>query len=170
MKFKHLVLLAAALMMTFNMMSLNVNAAPQGEGNKNLAKGYVFAWCAVMLANGKTTQQGLSKFTTLAKANEITKVFYSDKWFADRFNDAMVIFKGQGEGAEGLIKRMPALFASFKKMKLKERVDFMLTLVIMASFDGSVSEKEADVIEKIVKTVNIKRDELLMAWMIWIQR
>jgi hypothetical protein len=68
MKFKHLVLLVAAFMMTFNMMSLNVNAATQEE--ENLAKGSIFAWCAVMLATGKTTQEGLSQFTTIAKAKE----------------------------------------------------------------------------------------------------
>ena len=168
MKFKHLVLLAAAFMMTFNMMSLNVKAATQEE--ENLAKGSIFAWCAVMLATGKTTQEGLSKFTTIASVNEFTKAFYSDKWLADRFNDAMVIFKGQGEGTEGLIKRIPELFKSFKKMELQKRVSFMLSLIVMAKFDNNVSEQEANVIEKIVKTIDISRDELLMAWMIWIQR
>ena len=168
MKFKHLALLAAALMMTFNMMSLNVNAATQEE--ENLAKGYIFAWCAVMLATGKTTEKGLSQFTTIASANEFTKAFYSDKWLAERFNDAMVIFKGQGEGTEGLIKRMPDLFKSFKTMKLQNRIGFMLSLIVMAKFDNNVSEEEANVIEKIVKVINISRDELLTAWMIWIQR
>jgi len=168
MKFKHLVLLAAAIMMSFNMMSLSVNAATQEE--ENLAKGSIFAWCAVMLATGKTTQEGLSQFTTIAKANEFTKALYSDKWLADRFNDAMVIFKGQGEGTEGLIKRIPELFKSFKKMELQKRVGFMLSLIVMAKFDNNVSEQEANVIEKIVKTIDLSRDELLMAWMIWIQR
>lgn len=168
MKLKHLVLLAAAFMMTFNMMSLSVNAAAQEE--EDLSKGSIFAWCAVMLATGKTTQQGLSQFTTIAKVNEFTKAFYSDKWLAERFNDAMVIFKGQGEGTEGLIKRMPSLFKSFKKMKVENRVGFMLSLIVMAKHDNNVSKEEADVIEKIVKVIDISRDELLMAWMIWIQR
>jgi uncharacterized tellurite resistance protein B-like protein len=65
---------------------------------------------------------------------------------------------------------MPELFKSFKKMELQKRVGFMLSLIVMAKFDNNVSEQEANVIEKIVKTIDLSRDELLMAWMIWIQR
>jgi uncharacterized tellurite resistance protein B-like protein len=65
---------------------------------------------------------------------------------------------------------MPELFKSFEKMELQKRVGFMLSLIVMAKFDNNVSEQEANVIEKIVKTIDISRDELLMAWMIWIQR
>lgn len=168
MKLKHLALLVAALLMTFNMMSLNANAAPVKD--KNLAKGFVFAWTAVMLSTGKTTNAGLGKFTVICKANEITKPFYSDKWFADRFNDAMKIFKGQNEGSEGLIKRLPKLMAGFKKLKKEHRIGFVLSLMIMAKYDGSISKREAELIEKITKVANLKKDELLTGWMIWIQQ
>ena len=165
MKLKHFFLLVAAFTMTFNMSLL-----AQNQTDQNLAKGYIFAWTAVMLAHGQTTKEGLGKFTTLATVNEITKKFYSDGWFSKNFEDGLKIFKVKGEGTEGLIKNAATLLATFNKLPQKERVEFMITLLMMANYDRNVSKEEADVIEKIANAINISRDDLLMAWMLWAQR
>lgn len=156
MKLKQAFLLIAALLMVSN---LGVAA------DKDLAKGCLYAWSAVMLADGKTPNAELALFNNFAKVSTTTKSFYNDKWIAKGFEEAIITWKKQG--MEALIKKLPAMLKGADEV---ERKLIIINFLMLAKADKDFNTKEIGVIQKIVKAVNFSRDDVLFAAMMYASR
>lgn len=153
MKLKQFVLLAVVLLMLVN---VPVSA------DETLAKGCLYAWSAVMLADGSTNNTELGMFNMFAKANNATKEFYSDKFVAKGFEEAIITWKK--EGMDALVKKIPPLL---KGATGDDRRIILYNFYMLADADNDFTSKEMGVIKSIIDEVNYSRDDVLYAGMIY---
>lgn len=145
--------------------ALMVVANMSVRADETLAKGCLYAWSAVMLADGATPNEELGMFTTFAKVNTATKDHYSDKFLASGFEESIIAFKQQGMDA--LVKKIVPML---KGAKPEDRGILLVNFFMLAKADGDFSAKEQNVISSIVKAVNFSRDEVLTASMVYASR
>jgi len=131
-------------------------------GDESLAKGFVYAWTAVALADGKISNEELGKLNTFAKATDATKNFYSEQWIAAIFEEAVIIYKQQGMDA--LIATIGPFFANAES---KERQILLYTLMLLGCIDGDFSSSEMGAVKSIVDAIDISREDVLFAGMVF---
>jgi len=153
MKLKQFMLLVTVLLVVANM---NVTA------DEALAKGCIYAWPAVMLADGSTSNAELGMLNTFAKANNATKDFYSEQFIAKYFEEAIVTWKQKGMDA--LIKKIPSLF---KAATSDDRRIVLYNFFMLANSDDNFTSNEMGAIKTIVDAVDFPRDDVLYTGMIY---
>ncbi len=136
------------------------NTAPLGD--ELLAKACVYAWSAVILADGQATNKELGLLNTFARANDATKNFYSETWIGEMFEEAIKIYKNQGMDA--LIAAIPPMFANATE---NDRRIVLYNLMMLATSDGDFDSKEMGVIKTFVDAVDMPRDDVLFTGMIF---
>lgn len=131
-------------------------------GDESLAKGFVYAWTAVAIADGHIANEELGKLNTFARATDATKNFYSEQWIAAIFEEAIKIYKQQG---------MDALIATtatyFQNAESKEKQILLYTLMDLGCIDGDFASHEMGAIKTIVDAMDISREDVLFAGMIF---
>ena len=131
-------------------------------GDESLARGFVYAWTAVAVADGQISNAELGKLNTFAKATDATKNFYSETWIAAIFEEAIKIYKQQGMDA--LIATIGPLFANAQS---KEKQILLYTLMDLGCIDGDFSSHEMGAIKSIVESIDISREDVLFAGLIF---
>jgi uncharacterized tellurite resistance protein B-like protein len=130
--------------------------------DEDIARGIVYAWTAMVVADSKVEQVELNAMEDFAKIHTITQPFNQGDWLCQTVGEALNVYNA--EGAETLF---PIIKEQLKNTNQSNKRILLYTLMQLACVDGDFTDKELDVLNRMVEILDINRRDVLMLGMLF---
>jgi uncharacterized tellurite resistance protein B-like protein len=130
--------------------------------DEDIARGIVYAWTLMVVADSRVEQTELNAMERFAKVHKVTRQFNRGTWLEDTVGEALSVYNTEGE---------ESLFAIIKKQLHSSSVEtkrvLLFSLIKLACADEDFSDRELDVLDRMVALLNIGRRDVLMIGMLY---
>lgn len=125
--------------------------------DEDIARGIVYAWTAMVVADARVEQSELIALEKFAKIHNITQQFNQGEWLSDTVGEALNVYNAEGE---------ESLFSVIEELLDNTSIDtkriLLFTLMHLACVDGDFAERELDMLERMIAHLDIGYRDILM--------
>jgi uncharacterized tellurite resistance protein B-like protein len=125
--------------------------------DQDVARGVVYAWTAVIVADARVEQVELNALENFARVHNITQQFNQENWLSETVGEALNVYKTEGE--ETLFSIIEELLSN---TSVNTKRILLYSLMQLACVDGDFTDQELDVLNRIVELLAISRRDVLM--------
>lgn len=130
--------------------------------DEDIARGIVYAWTLMVVADAKVEQIELKTMEHFACSHRATHQFNCPDWLSEVVGEALNVYKAEGpDTLLGIIQDM--LINTNRETKEV----LIYTLMQLAHVDGDFTNRELDVLYRMVETLDICRRDVLKIGMLY---
>jgi tellurite resistance protein len=130
--------------------------------DEDIARGIVYAWIVIVLADAKVESVELMALERFAKIHNITRQFNQEEWLSNTVGEALSVYKSEG---------MDTLLAVIQELLDNTSIDtkriLLFSLMQLACIDGDFTQPELDMLNQVVELLDISRGDVLMMGMLF---
>ncbi|NIM13585.1 MAG: hypothetical protein GTO45_15835 [Candidatus Aminicenantes bacterium] len=130
--------------------------------DEDIARGIVYAWTAMVVADARIEPAELNALESFAKAHNITQEFNQEEWLTETVGEALSVYKAEGPETLLAIIQKQLNHTSVESKRL-----LLYSLMQLACVDGDFDDRELDVLNRVVELLDISRRDVLMMGMLF---
>jgi uncharacterized tellurite resistance protein B-like protein len=125
--------------------------------DQDIARGVVYAWTIMVVADARVEQVELNALEIFANVHNITQPFNQADWLSETVGEALNVYRTEGE--ETLFSIIEELLSN---TCVNDKRVLLYTLMQLACVDGDFTDRELDVLNRIVELLAISRRDVLL--------
>ncbi len=130
--------------------------------DEDIARGIVYAWTLMVLVDERVEYSELNALEMFAKVHKVTQRFNTGSWLEDTVGEALNVYNVEGEESLlAIIKDQLSNSSAETKRVL------LFSLIKLACVDEDFSERELDLLDKMVQLLALGRRDILMIGMLY---
>lgn len=129
---------------------------------EDVARGIVYAWTAMVVADDKVAQEELEALERFARIHNLTQPFNSEEWLGKTVGEALSVYKTEGMNTLfSIIEELLANTTTHAKQVL------LYSLMEISCVDEECCDREIEVLNRMVELLDISRQDVLMMGMLF---